>query len=277
MSISSLNKLVNGALQKANDEIKLLLELANDASPDVDITQIKDQILETKPGFSFAKATGLEEDGILRKWLIDGSAAVPSQELNNDMFKNGYNIAKAESYFSLHDGFNKLLAVLIELTGGMPARGIEIVRIIHTNSLGGLRNLFVQDGYVFTALVSNKTGGRGMAKVIPRFLPHAVGQLVILYIHFQVVPFIRLLTNAILGPSARSNALLVDQPGNSMVTDSDQQDIARAGGDPPGLPIWRPQFSQVASALYEHRPPLNPARCYSPSTGCPGGCPGSCP
>ncbi|PWY98635.1 hypothetical protein BCV70DRAFT_146775, partial [Testicularia cyperi] len=81
----------------------------------------------------------------------------------------------AQDYFAEHNRFTQLLAVLVEITGGMPARGTELVNLCHTNTLAGQRNIFVHDGYVFTVLATSK--GTGRAKLIPRFLPHAVGQL----------------------------------------------------------------------------------------------------
>ena len=115
-----------------------------------------------------------------------------------------------QMYFTIHNEFTKLLAVLIELGSGLPARGTELVQLQHTNTLLGPCNIFVHDGSVFMALPSNK--GTGRQKIIPRFLPHAVGCLVVHYVS-QVVPFVHLLYNSVIEPRKASAMLLVDHAG----------------------------------------------------------------
>ncbi|KAJ1598449.1 hypothetical protein NDA14_000903 [Ustilago hordei] len=124
-------------------------------------------------------------------------------------------MAAAHAYFALHNEFNKLLAVLIELTSGLPARGTELVKLQHTNTLVSQRNLFLADGHFVTVLASNK--GKGPSKLIPRFLPHAVGQLVLFYI-MEVVPFLHLLFNSVEVAQEPSALLLVNHRGQPWQT-----------------------------------------------------------
>ncbi|KAJ1022606.1 hypothetical protein NDA16_003595 [Ustilago loliicola] len=71
-------------------------------------------------------------------------------------------------------------------------------------------NLFLADSHFVTVLVSNK--GKGTPKLIPCFLPHAVGQLVLFYV-MEVVPFLHLLYNAVEKPREPSALLLVNHEG----------------------------------------------------------------
>ncbi|CDR98518.1 hypothetical protein [Sporisorium scitamineum] len=85
----------------------------------------------------------------------------------------------------------------------------------------GPRNIFVHDGCVFTTLPTNK--GTGRQKIIPRFLPHTVGCLVVIYV-CQVVPFVHMLYNVVVKPREASAMLLVDHAGKpwdtSAITDT---------------------------------------------------------
>ena len=87
--------------------------------------------------------------------------------------------------------FKEKLAVLVHITSGQPARGPELLSIRHRNTAaGGQRNVFIEDGLV--ALVTRYHKGfyaSGDAKVIHRYVPRAVGELIVWYI-WLVVPFV---------------------------------------------------------------------------------------
>ncbi|TKY87888.1 hypothetical protein EX895_002984 [Sporisorium graminicola] len=134
-----------------------------------------------------------------------------------DAYSDGldFDPSAAQAYFAVHNEFTRLLAVLIELSSGLPARGTELAQLQHTNTLLSPRNLFVHDSSVFTALPSNK--GTGRQRIIPRFLPHGIGCLVVLYIA-EVVPFVHLLYNAVVQPREASPMLLVNHAGKPWET-----------------------------------------------------------
>ncbi|KAI7459296.1 hypothetical protein KC367_g9080 [Hortaea werneckii] len=74
----------------------------------------------------------------------------------------------------------KLLA-LMHMTGGQPARGPEILSIRHRNTVqGGHRNLFIEDGtVVFVTRYHKGYEVTGDVKIIHRYLPREVGELVV--------------------------------------------------------------------------------------------------
>jgi hypothetical protein len=80
--------------------------------------------------------------------------------------------------------FREKLMVLVHITGGQPARGPELLSIRHTNTAGGRqRNVFVEDGYVAIATRYHKGHSATLApKVIHRYLPREVGELVVWYL-----------------------------------------------------------------------------------------------
>lgn len=187
----------------------------------IDLARVRDHLCNTQPGFNVASA--LPEPLVLPSILCCVVVAnAPASKPLLDPYSRSikFNHTGADVYFALHNEFTKLLAVLIELSSGLPARGTELVQLQHTNTLLGPRNIFVHDGCVFTALPTNK--GTGWQKIIPRFLPHAVGCLVVIYV-CQVVPFVHMLYNAVVKPREASAMLLVDHAGKpwdtSAITD----------------------------------------------------------
>jgi hypothetical protein len=88
--------------------------------------------------------------------------------------------------------FREKLAIAIHVSGGQPARAPELLSIRHCNTdSGGRRNVFVEDGLV--AFVSQYHKGfyaSNDTKVIHRYLPREVGELVVHYL-WLVLPFTR--------------------------------------------------------------------------------------
>ncbi|KAJ1023612.1 hypothetical protein NDA16_003043 [Ustilago loliicola] len=137
----------------------------------------KDNLHSWQPGYNFITASDLDIGTFCIHQAARGDAPPHQPLLDPYGAELEFDRDAANSYFALHNEFSKLLAVLIELTSGLPARGTELVRLQHTNNLVSQHNLFLADSHFVTVLVSNK--GKGPPKLIPRLLPHAVGQLVL--------------------------------------------------------------------------------------------------
>lgn len=77
--------------------------------------------------------------------------------------------------------FRQYMLLLMHLTGGQPARGTEILGIRHTNRrIGVSGNIFVDDGLVSSITEYHKGyNTSGKSKVIHRFLPREVGELLV--------------------------------------------------------------------------------------------------
>ena len=69
------------------------------------------------------------------------------------------------------------------MVGGGAFRGPEILCIRHTNTIHGRhRNLFIEDGMVVTTAKYHKGYNiSGDVKIIHRYLPREVGELVVYY------------------------------------------------------------------------------------------------
>jgi hypothetical protein len=71
----------------------------------------------------------------------------------------------------------------MHITGGQPARGLEIIIVRHSNTVkGGHRNIFIEDGIVVFATRYHKGYNvSGDVKIIHRYLPRQVGELLVYY------------------------------------------------------------------------------------------------
>ncbi|EOA82355.1 uncharacterized protein SETTUDRAFT_161957 [Exserohilum turcica Et28A] len=85
-----------------------------------------------------------------------------------------WRIKKVHEYLRQMDRFLELLLGCVHIESGQPARGSEIVTMRHCNRLLQDRNIFIIDGTVMT----------DKPKVVPRFLPPRVGQIMALYLSY---------------------------------------------------------------------------------------------
>jgi hypothetical protein len=69
----------------------------------------------------------------------------------------------------------------MHMTGGQPARSPEILSVRHCDTVqGGYRNLFIEDGMVvFVTRYHKGYEVKGDVKIIYRYLPREVGELVV--------------------------------------------------------------------------------------------------
>jgi hypothetical protein len=79
--------------------------------------------------------------------------------------------------------FREKLAILMHITGRQPARGPELLSVRHSNTVqGSHRNLFIEDSMVVFAMRYHKGYNvSGDVKIIHRYLPREVGELVVWY------------------------------------------------------------------------------------------------
>jgi hypothetical protein len=99
---------------------------------------------------------------------------------------------RIEKYARAMRAFREHLAALVHMTGGQPARGTELVTVEYKNSVESeLRGVFIKDGLMaFVTAYHKNIGATSKAKIIHRYLPREVGELVLYYL-WLVVPFWR--------------------------------------------------------------------------------------
>lgn len=86
--------------------------------------------------------------------------------------------------------FLKRLLLLVHMTSGQPARGTELLSLRHSNTMQGHhRNIFIDNGMVSTVTSWHKGYSvTGSTKIIHRYLPNQVGELLVYYL-WVVLPF----------------------------------------------------------------------------------------
>jgi hypothetical protein len=93
-------------------------------------------------------------------------------------------------YFGQVDRFLERLLLIVHLTSGQPARATELLSLQHVNTpQGHHRSIFIDRGTVSTVTSYHKGYTvTGSTKIIHRFLPKEVAELVVYYL-WLVLPF----------------------------------------------------------------------------------------
>ena len=98
-------------------------------------------------------------------------------------------LREVRRYLRCMDRFLESLLLSIHWTGGQPARGTEITSIRFKNGFMQDRNIFAIMGHMAVVVRYHKSQSQyGKPKVVPRFLPSRVGQLLAVYLSY-VQPF----------------------------------------------------------------------------------------
>jgi len=163
-----------------------------DRIPVIPWDRMADDFNQPKAGWSFLQDPRTSWPVHGAQWMSDRVRTErPLQQLFIHADEGRCSIDGIQRFFGFVADFKEKLAVLVHITSGQPARGPELLSIRHRNTAaGGQRNVFIEDGLV--ALVTRYHKGfyaSGDAKVIHRYVPRAVGELIVWYI-WLVVPFV---------------------------------------------------------------------------------------
>lgn len=125
-----------------------------------------------------------KRNGLASKWEDVTMDRLLMSRNGKKMHRGGkWHTRLAREYLREVDKFRKLLLFCVHVTGGQPARGSEILSLRFKNGCVRDRNIFLLDGYVMSVTFYNKTEAEwDIPKVVPRFLPWRVGQLLSLYL-----------------------------------------------------------------------------------------------
>jgi len=94
--------------------------------------------------------------------------------------------SRIQAYGQAMMGARQELAPLVHRKGGGPPRGLELVTITYKNSANDdSRGIGIEDGAVVVTTKYHKNIGQtGKGKVIHRYLPCEMGELVVCYLWF---------------------------------------------------------------------------------------------
>jgi superfamily II DNA helicase RecQ len=163
----------------------------------VKLDRIVDDVTFTRRGTSFVNR---EENGLSGglEWMLHRvmQTAAGQQLLSGD---STWNVKQVKRYLRRVDYFLGLMLTSVHITSGQPGRGSEVTTMRHRNGVLQDRNVFVVDGQVMTVARYHKSQSQwDKPKVVPRFLPWRLGQVVAVYLAY-IQPFQEYLRVQVLG------------------------------------------------------------------------------
>ncbi|KAG6148290.1 hypothetical protein E4U37_007506 [Claviceps purpurea] len=166
--------------------------------PKIQWNEFEDDMSEDAVGHSFLRdrrnSTWLSKG---KRWNVNqirASKVLLHEWISTDQHQGQpycpYRMKAIKDHGKKLDKFREKLWLLVHMLSGQPARATEILGIRHQNtSNGGTRNIFISKGEVcFVTAYHKNFQQTNQAKIIHRFLPRAVGELLVWYL-WLVLPF----------------------------------------------------------------------------------------
>lgn len=208
-SMAQLRSMIHGMMATARHQMLkelMLLQVDSDcaiaatetACPVIDWSRLVDNAAEQQVGWSFIQdprnkgATSVEDP---KHWLserISDEKRLQQQfvdtRASRASFAQGGGVVwvkdRLRAYGEAMKTSRQSLAALVHMTGGAPPRGSELVSIKFKNSANSdSRGIFIEDSVVcFVTRYHKNIRQTGTGKVIHRYVPREVGELVVFYL-----------------------------------------------------------------------------------------------
>lgn len=200
LSMADFRRFIREQVAIAQSQLEDLCLLCVDESrestiPELVIHNISDDPTNNTRNWSFLNDPRNEVELVHRgDWLLNRVLdAEPLQRQFVNVSNSGRVIWKApeaKKYLARVDAFLERLLLLVHLTSGQPARGTELVGLRYKNTMSShLRDVFIEAGAVTMVTAYHKGYSiTGSTKIIHRYLPREVGELMIYYL-WLVRPF----------------------------------------------------------------------------------------
>ncbi|KAJ9480580.1 hypothetical protein VN97_g12971, partial [Penicillium thymicola] len=179
-----------------------LLICEAEALPPIPWDTLVDDPAQGQAGWSFLKDPRTKLPVTGSEWVMTRvSREAKLQRLFLDPRKGLFRTTTIRSYLRAVVRFREKLSVAVHLTGGQPARAPELLSVRHCNTETAHRNVFVEDGLVVIATSYHKGFyARNDTKLIHRYLPREVGEILVRYL-WLVLPFMERLLVLVPEPS----------------------------------------------------------------------------
>ncbi|KAA8617344.1 RecQ Superfamily II DNA helicase [Pyrenophora tritici-repentis] len=232
-SMAQFRGMVHGLASESRRLLTEELMFSSKAAPvpAVPWESIRDNPTDERPGWNFLKdhRTNMPVNG--ERWLFErvGESASIRSRFMKPGTQSGVDRQAIERYMDRVVEFREKLAVLMHITGGQPARGPELLSVRHSNTVqGGHRNIFIEDGMVvFVTRYHKGYKVSGDVKIIHRYLPREVGELVVWYM-WLVLPFQQRLEALVWEKEAVSSHMWpADPSGRKWTTDRLREALKR--------------------------------------------------
>lgn len=163
--------------------------------PEVSLAQLKDD-----PGVFTNNYCFLLDPRNTAALVVDGSSYMLNRIRDAPKLRKRFllcedtltwNLAALQDYVRFTYQFLERLLLLIHMTGGQPARGTELLTLRWRNSThGDIRSIFVDNGMLaFVTSYHKNYSTSSTAKIIHRYLPSEVGELLLYYL-WLITPFL---------------------------------------------------------------------------------------
>jgi hypothetical protein len=231
----------------------LLFANSRDEIPQVPWDALHDDPTNREVGWNFIKdqRSRLPVDG--RDWL---QQRIQSQPEWRDSFvrpdaAGWVDQERMRDYMRKVARLRGLLLILIHISGGQPARGPEILSVRHRNTVqGGFRNMFIEDGtVVFVVRYHKGYQMSGDVKIIHRYLPREVGELVVWYL-WLALPFIQRMEAMVWQKQAMSDYMWpADADGRKWTTDRMKEELQQVSQASLGQSMHVAAYREIAIAI----------------------------
>jgi len=135
---------------------------------------VRDVGMNNRANFTFHRGVKIYRDRLT-------SDLLRRPEFRNDLTQSLFNRATAVEWLKIQHKIGVDLGCLMLITQGQPARATEMVSLLHANSSGRLRSLFLEQGLLTTYLPNSKSH-KLFDDLIPRTVAKDVSDLVIAYL-----------------------------------------------------------------------------------------------
>ena len=221
--------------------------------PEIPWATLHDDPSNSSVGWSFLRdqRNRWPVDG--QSWLFHRIQSIPRQQKRfvQAGSTSGINRERLTDWMRQVDQFRARLLVLMHITGGQPARGTEILSVRHRNtSAGGHRNVFIEDGLVvFVTRYSKQFMMTGDVKIIHRYVPREVGELVVWYL-WLVLPFVERMQAMVWGLDWVSSHMWPrDVDGKKWTTDRMTEAMKQTTEEGLGQAIGVHAYREIAIAI----------------------------
>ena len=191
MTMTDWRGLIREQVERARDMLQQRLFFGRMNRPYPRAHDLSDVETETRPGYSFTQdpRNGLSSQA---RWLLNTLLKEPDVENSLIQIRDGSIVwvaGRVSRYLKDVGAFLEHLLLAMHLTGGLPGRAPEILSLRHCNDEQP-RNIMIHDGQVMFITGYHKMMYAAGSRLVCRFLPAVVGDMVVTYLS-MVLPFAR--------------------------------------------------------------------------------------
>jgi len=219
--------------------------------PKFNWTELKDNPAKDEPGWYFVqdRRNRMQEYG---RWLLN--RILQTTELADRFMHQDTGVWKqrqVNDYLNKISYFMEKLLVLVHISGGQPARSRELLSVRYCNTeKGGHRSIFVENGLLVIVTYYHKGYNiTGTEKIIHRYLPQEVGEILLLYV-WLVLPMRQQLQKLVFDDEEIPSAFLWSMDRCKKWTGDRMREVLKRESDRLiGVPLNKKSYRHLAIAI----------------------------